>query len=75
MAVDLNWWMKWVGCVLILIGAVLTSMENSPLNMVFLNLGAMCYVVWGVRIKEYSVVVVNLAVFIIYLVGFIASLL
>lgn len=64
-----NFVLKWTGCIFILIGAILTSINVYPLNLFILNLGTIFYVLWSYRVKEPSVFVVNLGLFIIYLIG------
>ena len=69
MKVSTNFVLKWTGCFLILAGAVLTSINIYPLNLFVLNSGTIFYMFWSYRVKEASVFVVNLGLFIIYLIG------
>ena len=64
-----NFCLKWSACVVTLIGAVLTSLRIDPMNIYLLNLGAMLYFVWGYRIREWNLIVINAGFIIIYGVG------
>ena len=64
-----NFYLKWSACVTMLTGAVLTALNIHPENIYLLNLGALLYLVWGYRIREWNLVVINVACIIIYTVG------
>ena len=66
---DLNFYLKWCACLVTLAGALCTSLRMDPLNLVLLNLGAVLYLIWGYRIREWNLVVINLSLLIIYLFG------
>jgi len=70
-----NNFLKWFGCACVIAGAVCVSLKIDPLNMYLLNLGALCYLAWGVRVKEWSQVTVNSALLLIYMGGIIQRLL
>jgi hypothetical protein len=61
--------LKWAGCLLVLAGAVCTSLKICPLNVILLNLGSFCYFIWGVRIREMNIWLLNLVLLIIYGIG------
>lgn len=65
----LNTILKWLGCAAVCGGALCTSLRIDPLNIYLLNLGALLYLVWAVRIQERSLVVVNAVLLAIYAVG------
>ena len=52
-----------------LAGAILTSLRIDPENIYLLNAGAILYFIWGYRIREWNLVVINLGFIIIYAVG------
>ena len=52
-----------------LAGAILTSLRIDPENIYLLNAGAILYFIWGYRIREMNLVVINLGFIIIYAVG------
>jgi hypothetical protein len=60
--------LKWSGCAFVVAGAILTAMKNGD-SVYFFNLGAFLYAVWGWRIKEMSIVVVNVILLVIYTIG------
>ena len=64
-----NTWLKWLACVVTLTGAILTSLRIDPANIYFLNTGAVLYFVWGYRIREWNIIVINLGFILIYTVG------
>ena len=64
-----NFYLKWSACMVTLIGAVLTSLRIDPMNIYLLNLGAILYFVWGYRIREWNLIVINAGFIIIYGVG------
>jgi hypothetical protein len=65
----MNTLLKWAGCATVLGGALATSLRIDPLNIYLLNLGALFYLVWSMRIREWNLVVVNGALLAIYIVG------
>ena len=69
MLFNLNFYLKWSACVVTLIGAVLTSLRIDPLNIYLLNTGAVLYFVWGYRIREWNLIVINAGFILIYTVG------
>ncbi len=66
---SLNWWLKWVACAVTLSGALCTALRIDPLNIYLLNAGALIYLVWSLRIREWNLVVVNAVLLLIYIMG------
>jgi hypothetical protein len=66
---SLNWWLKWVACAVTLSGALCTALRIDPTNIYLLNLGAVLYLVWSIRIREWNLIVVNVALLLIYITG------
>ena len=64
-----NFYLKWSACVITLIGAVLTSLRIDPMNIYLLNAGAILYFIWGYRIREWNLIVINAGFIIIYAIG------
>ena len=60
--------LKWSGCALVVIGAILTACK-LPLNVYFFNAGAFLYCIWAWRVKEMSILAVNAILLIVYTVG------
>ncbi len=65
----MNTFLKWAGCVAVLLGAAFTSLRIDPLNIYFLNLGAALYLIWSIRIREWNLVIVNGVLLAIYIFG------
>jgi len=65
--------LKWLGCGFVIAGALLTAFNIYPLNLLILNFGIICYVIWSLMTKEYSILVLNVVLFVIYLVGYLYS--
>jgi len=64
-----NTYLKWLACGVTLIGALCTSLRIDPANIYLLNLGAILYLTWGYRIREWNLVAINSGLLIIYLYG------
>jgi hypothetical protein len=69
MLFNLNFYLKWLACVVTLAGAILTSLRIDPANIYLLNCGAILYFVWGYRIREWNLIVINAGFILIYAVG------
>jgi hypothetical protein len=65
----LNFVLKWVACAVTLSGALCTALRIDPTNIYLLNLGAVLYLIWSVRIREWNLVVVNAVLLLIYCIG------
>lgn len=66
---SLNFWLKWVACAVTLSGALCTALRIDPTNIYLLNAGALIYLVWSLRIREWNLVVVNAVLLLIYIMG------
>jgi len=64
-----NTYLKWSACVVTLAGALCTSLRIDPANIYLLNLGAILYLAWGYRIREYNLIAINAGLLLIYLYG------
>ena len=58
--------LKWLACFATLTGALATTLGVDPLNVFLLTVGGGVYLIWSIRIREWSLIVVNLALLIIY---------
>ena len=65
----INTMLKWVACAVTLSGALCTSLQIDPLNIWLLNLGAVLYLIWSWRIREWSLVTINFGLLAIYILG------
>lgn len=61
--------LEWVACALTIAGAMCTAAKIDPMNIYLLNLGAILYLVWSVRVKIISLVLINSVLLLIYLYG------
>lgn len=66
---DINFLLKWGGCFLTIMGAILTSFQVTPFNVWCYNIGAGLYFVWSARIKEPNLMMVNGTLLLIYIIG------
>jgi hypothetical protein len=66
---NINSVIKWVATVITVGGAIATALAIDPLNIYLFNLGSLLWVWWAIRIKEASIVVVNLAMLAVYVYG------
>jgi len=65
----LNSFLKWSATVLTIAGALLTSLNTYPLNVWAFNAGSVLWLIFAVRIKENSLIVVNTGLLAIYMLG------
>ncbi len=65
----MDFWLKWIACIVTLAGALCTALRIDPTNIYLLNLGAAIYLVWSIRIREWNLIVINAALLLIYIVG------
>ena len=65
----LNNVLKWVATAITLLGSLCVALSIDPLNVILLNIGAAMFIVWGFRIKEKAIVVVNSGILAIYVFG------
>jgi hypothetical protein len=66
---EMNFYLKWAGCVLCCAGALCTSLRIDPLNIYLLNGGAVVYLIWAIRIRETNLIAVNAILLTLYAVG------
>ena len=69
MTFTLNFVLKWVACIVTLLGATCTALRIDPMNIYLLNAGAILYLWWSIRIREWNLIVVNVVLLLIYIVG------
>lgn len=66
---NLNFYLKWSATSVTLFGALLTSIQYIPWNIYALNIGALLFLIWSIRIKERSLIAVNFGLLFIYIIG------
>jgi hypothetical protein len=67
---NLNSVIKWTATAITVAGALAVANSWDPLNIYLFNLGSILWVWWAIRIKEPSILVVNLAMLAVYVYGF-----
>lgn len=60
---------KWTATAITLFGALLTSLQFTPENIYVLNFASVIWLVWAIRVKENSLIAVNLGLLAIYAIG------
>ena len=61
--------LEWTACALTIVGALCTAARIDPANIYLLNAGAILYLIWAVRIKITSLVLINVVLLLIYIYG------
>ena len=61
--------LKNLGLVVTLSGAALTALNIYPYNVYLLNLGAVFYLAWSLRVRDWNLVAVNGGLLLIYCLG------
>ncbi len=61
--------LEWTACALTIVGALCTAARIDPANIYLLNLGAIVYLIWSVRVKITSLVLINAVLLLIYVYG------
>jgi len=56
--------------ILTISGAVLTSINNYPLNLFVLNTGSIFWIIWAILDKRWSIGLVNMVLVLIYFLGY-----
>jgi hypothetical protein len=65
----INTCLKWLATAVTIAGALAVSFHWDPLNIYLLNLACVVWIAWGWRIREWSIVTVNVSLLAIYLHG------
>jgi hypothetical protein len=65
----INFVLEWVATIIAIAGAILTSMNVYPLNIILSLCGCTLFVIWFFRIGKLSLMLVNLTFIIIYIFG------
>jgi hypothetical protein len=53
--IKLNNFLKWTATILTILGALAISYKLDPLNLYLLNVGSVFWIIWSLRIREYSI--------------------
>jgi hypothetical protein len=71
----INTVLKWGATLITILGALAVTHGIDPLNIYLLNTACVVWIVWGLRIREWSIVVVNISLLAIYLHGLVIRML
>jgi hypothetical protein len=72
---ELVFYLKWLATVITIAGAICTSVNLYPLGPALLNLGAFVWLIVSIMWREWSLIVINATLLLIYTVGLVIKLL
>jgi hypothetical protein len=75
MTKDIVFYLKWLATFVTILGAVATSVNMYPLGPALLNVGAFIWLIVSIMWKEWSLIVINATLLLIYTIGLIIKLL
>jgi hypothetical protein len=70
----LNTILEWVATIVTIGAALATAMALDPLNIYLFNIGSILWLIWAIRIKRLSLIVVNIGLLAVYVYGFIVRI-
>ena len=72
---EIVFYLKWLATVITIAGAICTSINLYPLGPGLLNLGAFVWLIVSIMWREWSLIVINATLLLIYTVGLVVKLL
>jgi hypothetical protein len=72
---DIVFYLKWLATLVTIAGAICTSINLYPLGPVLLNAGALLWLIVSIAWREWSLIVINATLLLIYSVGLVVKLL
>jgi hypothetical protein len=75
MTKDIVFYLKWLATFVTILGAVATSVNMYPLGPALLNVGAFIWLIVSIMWKEWSLIVINATLLLIYTIGLVIKLL
>ena len=69
-----NTWLKWTATVLTVVGAIAVTLDVAWWDVTVLTVASVVWIVWSLRIREWSLVTVNVFMITIYGYGVIDRL-
>jgi hypothetical protein len=66
--------LEWLATIITVGAALATALSIDPLNIYLFNIGSVLWLVWAVRIKRASLVVVNVGLLAVYVYGLIVRI-
>ena len=70
---DVNFYLQWSATIVTVLGALFTSMNIYPANVIAFNVGSVIWLIYAVRVKMSSLVAVNAGLLLIYVAGLIKA--
>ena len=65
---------KWLATAIMLIAAMCVSFDLRPYHIWFLNIGSAAWLITALLWREWSLIIVNSALLLVYFIGFIKTL-
>jgi hypothetical protein len=75
MTKEIVFYLKWLATFVTILGAIATSINMYPLGPALLNLGAFIWLIVSIMWKEWSLIVINATLLLIYTIGLVIKLL
>ena len=75
MTKEIVFYLKWLATFVTILGAIATSINMYPLGPALLNLGAFLWLIVSIMWKEWSLIVINATLLLIYTIGLVIKLL
>jgi hypothetical protein len=72
---DIVFYLKWLATFVTIVGAVCTSINIYPAGPALLNLGAFIWLIVSIAWREWSLIIINATLLVIYTVGLVVKLL
>jgi len=66
--------LEWSATIVTVGAAIATALSIDPLNIYLFNIGSVLWLVWAIRIKRASLVVVNVGLLAVYVYGLIVRI-
>jgi len=66
--------LEWLATIVTIAAALATALSIDPLNIYLFNIGSVLWLVWAVRIKRASLMVVNVCLLAVYVYGLIVRI-
>jgi hypothetical protein len=71
---DIVFYLKWLATLVTIVGAVCTSINMYPEGPALLNVGAFLWLIVSIIWREWSLIVINATLLLIYSVGLVVKL-
>jgi hypothetical protein len=72
---DIVFYLKWLATLVTIAGAIFTSINMYPEGPALLNVGAFLWLIVSIIWREWSLIVINTTLLLIYTVGLVVKLL